>query len=118
MPKKKTSVPHCPNCGAPVRGIPAFSNMARCEYCDSYVDISDWLPKKAQAPQPTQEYRPAPPAVKPTAPPKVVYKPEDYIDYKKPKKDSKAVVFLIELAISALIVFTWPIWLRGCLMGF
>lgn len=114
MPKKKTSVPHCPNCGAPVSGVPAFSNFAKCDYCGSYVDISEWLQKSVQASHPARENRPAPSAARTPAPPRVAYKPEDYIDYKRPRTPLSQ---LAELVLKYLIAAGFVIFLFALLFG-
>ena len=50
MPKKEKAV-NCPNCGAPIRSIPTFGVMAECDYCGSWVNVSDFiLPKTPPKP--------------------------------------------------------------------
>ena len=102
MPKKKTSVPHCPNCGAPVSLDKVVAKSVRCEYCGSFVDVADFLPPPAPV---VPRYEPSPPS-------KPVYTPPP-----KQKSDglSPGLKFLIELGISAIILFcVFPLLLRGC----
>lgn len=100
MPKKKTSVPHCPNCGAPINLYASTGSTVKCEYCDSFVNVADFRPSAPQSP------------ARQTPPPRPVYTPP-------PKQESDGLSpglkFLIELGISAIILFCiFPLLLRGC----
>lgn len=116
MPKK-ANTPVCPNCGAPVPAVLTFGNMVKCEYCGSYVNISEFIRSKAP-PAPT----PAPPRPVQRQPrpseqrPKVMYKPEDYIGYSKKRKLSdEDIIAIIEVVVALFLAFVFPGWLRGCL---
>ena len=116
MPKK-ANTPVCPNCGAPVPAVLTFGNMVKCEYCGSYVNISEFIRSKAPAAPPPAAPRPAP---KPQYPsqqrPKVTYKPEDYIGYSKKRKLSdEEIMTIVEVVLALFLAFVFPGWLRGCL---
>lgn len=115
MPKK-ANTPVCPNCGAPVPAVLTFGNMVKCEYCGSYVNISEFFQSKAPtvtapvSPSPVQrQQRPS------EQRPKVTYKPEDYIDYKKPRRKftEEDFIAVTEVVLGIIIFFC----LRGCILG-
>lgn len=116
MPKKEKTM-HCPNCGAPIRSVPVSGSVVKCDYCDSLVNVPDFFPSKP-APPPAPKPAPVAPAPKPPVPPPVDFAPKAPVPQKKRKLSDQDIIAIIEVVLAVIIVFTWPIWLRGCLMGF
>lgn len=108
MPKKKTSVPHCPNCGAPVSLEKVVAKSVRCEYCGSFVDVGDFLPPAPPSP-PTYRQEPSPP-------PRPVYKPTTKTPPKKEPDIGMGIMFaILKYTFAAFILFcVIPMLLRGC----
>lgn len=104
MPKKKTSVPHCPNCGAPINLYASTGSTVKCEYCDSFVNVADFRP--SSPPVPTKQ----------TPPPRPVYKPTTQTPPKKEPDIGMGIMFVIlKYTFAAFILFcVIPMLLRGC----
>lgn len=104
MPKKKTSVPHCPNCGAPINLYASTSSTVKCEYCDSFVNVADFRPSAPSVP------------TKQTQTPVPVYKPTTQTPPKKEPEIGMGIMFVIlKYTFAAFILFcVIPTLLRGC----
>ena len=108
MPKKKTSVPHCPNCGAPINLYASTSSTVKCEYCDSFVNVADFRPSAPPAPSASRQ--------EPSPPPKPVYKPTTQTPPNKEPDIGMGIMFVIlKYTFAAFILFcVIPTLLRGC----